>query len=165
MDREQVLTAYEQAWTHEDEDQVRTALSSCLSDVSTYQSPLTDTVRGVEGLTNLILDLPVMFPGATLRRASTPAFHNDVACFAWELRSTARIRTLGRDYGTTLGGIDVLEFDDEHRISRVTAFFGFGHQDAPAPTGSLDLGSARTQQVVNLPENGARGERTWASVG
>lgn len=132
MDREQVLSSYGQAWGLQEELDIRAALARCLSASTTYQNPLTDTVRGIEGLTNLILDFPVMFPGASLRPTSPPEIHHDVACFPWQLSSTARIRIQGHDYGKTLEGIDVVEFGGDDRILRVTAFFGYSRRETAA---------------------------------
>jgi len=123
MDRDEVIAAYERAWIEQDEEQIRAILELCWTPDSTYVSPLTDTVRGVEGLASLILDFPVMFPGATMTLTSTPNLHHDVACYSWRLTSTERIRTMGRDFGLSLDGLDFVQFGDDGLISTVTAFF------------------------------------------
>jgi hypothetical protein len=126
MDRQHVLTAYARAWAHKDEQAIREDLARCWSDASVYVSPLTDLVRGVEALTGLILDFPVMFPGAAVEATGPWDIHHDVAYFTWRLTSTAPIRTLGRDFGRCLHGVDFVEFDPEGKIARINAFFGFG---------------------------------------
>jgi hypothetical protein len=123
MDREQVLAAYERAWSGQDEADIKEALASCWTASSTYVSPLTDSIRGIDGFTALILDFPVMFPGATMQLHGTANAHHDVACCAWTLKSTARIRTMGRDHGMSLTGVDFVQFDEQGMISVVTAFF------------------------------------------
>jgi hypothetical protein len=138
MERQHVLTAYAQAWAHQEEQTIRDALGRCWTDSSVYVSPLTDLVRGIEGLTNLILDFPVMFPGATVRATSDWDIHHDVAYFTWQLSSTAPIRTLGRDFGKCLNGVDFVEFEDDGRIRRINAFFGFD----PAQEASAEAASA-----------------------
>jgi hypothetical protein len=130
IDRGTALTAYVAAWSAGTATEVREALDACWTEDSTYVSPLTDVVRGVDGLTDLILDLPVMFPDAALTSTREPDLHHDVACVPWRLRSTARIRLLGQDHGHALDGIDVAEFDEAGHIRRVTAFFGFGTPQA-----------------------------------
>lgn len=127
VDREQMLAAYERAWTHREEDGIRAELEHCWTSDSTYVSPLTDVVRGLEGLLNLILDFPVMFPGAQVRSTSPPDVHHDVAYFTWRLTSTIPIRMMGRDYGTAVEGVDFIEFDPEGQIRRINAFFGVDH--------------------------------------
>jgi hypothetical protein len=123
MDREQVLAAYERAWVAQDEEGIREALVDCWTASSTYVSPITDPVRGIEALTSLILDFPVMFPGAEMQLLGPVNSHHDVACCSWRLRSTARIRTMGRDYGLALDGVDFISFHEDGLINTINAFF------------------------------------------
>ncbi|HEX2810698.1 MAG TPA: hypothetical protein VHN80_31425 [Kineosporiaceae bacterium] len=149
MDREQVLAAYERAWAGQDEESIRQALAACWTATSTYVSPITDSVRGIDALTSLILDFPVMFPGATMQLLGPPNAHHDVACCSWRLTSTARIRTLGRDYGMALGGVDFIQFTDDGLISMITAFYDMdsaanpAHADAATPR-RLNGGTVRS---------------------
>jgi hypothetical protein len=124
MDRGSALAAYASAWAQDSEEAIRETLETCLTESSTYVNPLTDEVHGVSGLTSLILDFPVMFPGASLGTRAGPDVHHDSACLPWRMRSTEPIRTLGRDFGLTLDGVDFVEFDDSGLIRRVIAFFG-----------------------------------------
>jgi hypothetical protein len=123
-DRLQALAAYERAWARPDEDTIGAELARCWTARSTHVSSFTDTVVGFHGLTQLILDFPVMFPGAVFRMTSVPDVHHDVARFGWLLRSTRSIRILGRDFGSSVRGLDYVEFDSENLIRRVIAFFG-----------------------------------------
>ena len=141
MDRWRVLAAYTAAWGQNSEEDIRQALEACWTESSTYVSPLTDEVRGVGGLAGLILDLPVMFPGAALGTTRPPDVHHDAACVPWRLCSTAPIRTLGRDFGRALDGVDFVEFDPEGRIRRITAFFDFPPV-APEPAGQAGAAGA-----------------------
>jgi hypothetical protein len=122
-DRLKAVGSYERAWTLPAEHDIRDELEHCWTARSTHVNPFTDTVRGINGLTRLILDFPVMFPGAAFR-AGPPDLHHDVARFAWQLRSTARIRTLGRDFGYSVEGLDYVEFDKQNKIRKVVAFYG-----------------------------------------
>ena len=124
IDREQMLAAYERAWKHREAPGIRAELETCCTPDSTHVSPLSGVVHGVEGLVNLILDYPVMFPGARMRLTSPPDMHHDLAYFTWRLTSTTRIRMMGRDYGLALDGIDFVEFHETGRIRRITSFFG-----------------------------------------
>jgi hypothetical protein len=158
IDREQLLAAYERAWKHREEPGIRAELEGCWTPDSTYVSPLTDVVRGVEGLVNLILDFPIMFPGARVEHTSRPDVHHDVAYFTWRLTSTTRIRMLGHDYGLSVEGVDFVEFDPSGAIRRINAFFGVdrhlaanakGHTNGFARAGGaepvLDLQQAEHQ--------------------
>lgn len=156
-DREQLLAAYERAWDHREEHRIRAELERCWKPDSTYVSPLTDVVRGVEGLVNLILDFPVMFPGARLRPTSKPDVHHDVAYFTWRLTSTTRIRMMGHDYGLELDGVDFVEFDPEGAIRRITAFFGVDrhlarHLTARTVNGTFRL-STDPEPVLDLQDS------------
>jgi hypothetical protein len=155
MDREQVLAAYAAAWAQTDETAIRRALEACWTEVSTYVNPLTDLVTGIAGLTNLILDFPVMFPGVRMQGTGEPDLHHDAACFTWQMCSTAPIRTLGRDFGRCLDGVDFIEFDEEGLIRRITSFFGVA---ATADRVSANHASERATggRVPNRRSNGAR---------
>jgi hypothetical protein len=151
-DREEAVRAYTTAWSLRDEQAIRTVLARCWTPSTSYVSPLTDEVRGIDGMVSLILDFPVMFPGARLRATTSPQVHPHAAFFAWQLSSSRRIRTLGQDYGRTLDGLDVLEFDDDGRIRRITALFGIQAR----PTGAAPAsGVAERPAVVELPETEA----------
>jgi hypothetical protein len=140
MDRGRVLTAYSSAWAQTTGEAIREALEDCWLETSIYVSPLTDVVRGVGGLVDLILDVPVMFPGASITTVRQPDVHHDTACVPWRLRSTAPIRTLGVNFGRTLDGVDFVEFDDSGRIRRSTAFFGLTAHPAQLGRAGTDAG-------------------------
>ena len=122
-DRLDALTAYARAWSLADKDEIRADLERCWTDNSTYVNPFTDTVTGIDGLTRLILDVPVMFPQATVRATTTPDVHHDVARCCWRLRSSAPIRMLGHDYGRSVDGQDFVHFYRDGKIRQVVAFF------------------------------------------
>jgi hypothetical protein len=122
--RLEAIAAYGRAWTLEDESAIGAELEHCWTQDSTHVTAFTDLVRGIGGLTRLILDLPVLFPGATLQTTSPPDIQQDAARIAWRLQSTSRIRVLGRDFGYTVDGTDHVDFSADHRIRRVVATFG-----------------------------------------
>ena len=123
-DRLKSLDSYERAWALPAEGKIRDELGRCWTAQSTHVNPFTDTVQGIEGLTRLILDFPAMIPGAAFRVGGPPDLHHDVARFAWQLRSTARIRMLGSDFGFLIEGLDYVEFDKQNKIRKVVAFYG-----------------------------------------
>jgi hypothetical protein len=123
-DRLKSVGSYERAWALPAEGSIRDELQRCWTAGSTHVNPFTDTVHGIDGLTRLILDFEIMFPGAAFRVAGRPDLHHDVARFAWQLRSTARIRMLGCDFGFVVEGLDYVEFDEQNKIRKVVAFYG-----------------------------------------
>ena len=137
IDREQTLAAYTRAWERADEPEIRAELERCLTADSTHLSPLSGVLTGVDGVANLILDFPVMFPDACLRVTGRADIHHDKTFYTWQLTSTTRIRVMGHDYGRSLDGVDFVEFGPEGAIRHVTSFFG-----AHRPTGHPELGSA-----------------------
>jgi hypothetical protein len=64
-----------------------------------------------------------MFSHATIHGTTVPDLHHDVARFSWQLRSSAPIRMLGRNYGMSVEGEGFAEFDQDGNIRRVIAFF------------------------------------------
>jgi hypothetical protein len=162
--RLEAVSAYERAWSLPDAGKIRTELAQCWTAHSTHVTPLTDIVQGVDGLTNLILDFPVMFPGATFRITSPPDLHHDVARFAWRRQSTARIRTMGRDFGFSVEGLDYLEFDPQNRIRRVIAFFGpptHGHPQQEEPTAQSGVTNSSWHGPPATAPPGQRPGRTF----
>jgi hypothetical protein len=124
MDRDRTLKAYERAWAQSDEAQIRAWLSPCWTPTSTYVNAFTDTVSGLDGLTRLIMDYPVLFPDAQITPRGEQDAHHQHARYCWRLSSTARIRILGNDFGCALDGLDIIEFDRGDKIKSVVAFFG-----------------------------------------
>jgi hypothetical protein len=124
MERLKSLQAYANAWEQSDEEKIRAWIDQCWSTSSTYVNPLTDTVRGADSLTRLILDYPVLFPDAQIRPAGEPETWPGHIRYPWRLTSSARIRVLGHDYGYQLEGTDLIEFDADAKIRTVVSFFG-----------------------------------------
>jgi hypothetical protein len=124
MERTQTLEAYNRAWTESSEVEIRARLQECWTADSTYLNPFTDVVRGVQGLTRLIMDYPVIFPDAAMAPTSEPDVHHAFARPPWRLSSTAPIRILGSDFGHTMHGMDLVEFDANDKIKRVVSVLG-----------------------------------------
>jgi hypothetical protein len=127
MNREQTLAAYERAWQQpdEEEEKIRAWVQGCWTPTSTYVNPLVDMVQGIDGLTGLIADYPVLFPDVDIRYTGAPDTVHTYARHAWRLSSSARIRMLGRDFGHVLEGTDIIEFTNDGAIQTVVSFFGF----------------------------------------
>lgn len=132
MARQRTLEAYERAWAHADDEGVgvRDWVEQCCTPASIYVNPLTDVVHGVDGLTRLIRDYPVLFPDARLRRRSEPQLQDQHVRFPWRLTSSAPIRMLGEDFGRVVDGVDIIEFDDDEKIKTVVSIFGSSSERA-----------------------------------
>ncbi|HEX2810013.1 MAG TPA: hypothetical protein VHN80_27940 [Kineosporiaceae bacterium] len=125
MDPERTLAAYERAWQQPDEEEkVRAFVEEFWTPTSSYVNPLIDKVHGIEGLTRLILDYPVLFPDMEIRRVGEPDAVDAYTRYPWRLSSSARIRMLGRDFGHVLEGTDIIAFNDDGAIKTVVSFFG-----------------------------------------
>jgi hypothetical protein len=124
VDREQTLAAYTRAWERADEPDIRAELERCLTADSRHVSPLSGVLTGIEGVANLILDFPIMFPDARLRVTGRADIHHDKTFYTWQLTSTTRIRMMGHDYGLSLDGVDFVEFAPEGAIRSITSFYG-----------------------------------------
>jgi hypothetical protein len=149
IDREQTLAAYTRAWERADEPEIRAELERCLTSDSTHVSPLSGVLTGIEGVANLILDFPIMFPDARLRVTGRADIHHDKTFYTWRLTSTTRIRMMGHDYGMSLDGVDFVEFAPEGVIRRVTSFFGAQPPAGQHPTGQHPTGATRHNGHAN----------------
>lgn len=125
MDLERTLAAYGRAWQQPDEEEkVRVVVEEFWTPTSTYVNPLIDMVHGVDGLTRLIVDYPVLFPDVEICCAGKPDTVGAYVRYPWRLSSSARIRMLGHDFGHALEGTDILAVNDDGAITSVVSFFG-----------------------------------------
>jgi hypothetical protein len=127
------VDAYQQAWRYGNDDAIRSALAQCWTTISCYVNPFVDPVVGVEALAQLIIDYPVIFPDAMICPAGEVALNHGHACYRWVLTSSATIRVNGANYGRSMSGHDVIEFDEQGQIRRVLAFIDAPQKRAPRP--------------------------------
>jgi len=130
IDHERSLAAYGRAWSRGDAASIRAELERCWTDESTHVSPLSGVVHGVDGLVNLILDFPVMFPGARMHFATNAGIHHGKTYLSWRLTSTSRIRLMGHDHGLSVDSVEFVEFGPDGAIRTITSFFGAEHPSA-----------------------------------
>jgi hypothetical protein len=71
---------------------------------------------GIDGIDQMMVAVQSQFPGHTFRRTSGVDAHHGVARYSWAL--------IAADGTTSLEGLDVAEFDDAGRLSRVVGFMG-----------------------------------------
>jgi hypothetical protein len=89
-----------------------------------YCDPLAYVV-GREALAEHIGGTQAALPGSRLAITGEPDRHHDSVFFRWSMTDA--------DGATTLTGFDVVQLDDEGRISRLTGFFDQGSSGDPLP--------------------------------
>lgn len=123
MDRHKAIKLYMQAWTQRTAADIRVVLDGCWAETGTYTDPITDPVSGVDEMVELILSFGKRFPGATLQDTSELDLHHHVGRFNWVMTSPTPILAGETNYGTTLTGVDFVEFATDGSITRITGFF------------------------------------------
>jgi hypothetical protein len=104
-----------EAWAIQDADHRAALLAEvCAEDVA-YINPLTNCV-GVPALARLISELTAAYPGHLPVRTSGVDAHHDAARYEWVLRDRA-----GQ---AVLGGIEIVRFTPEARLTSIISFFG-----------------------------------------
>ncbi len=96
------------------EQRARILAEVCSPDVD-YVNPLKGA-SGVQELAELISELTATYPGHLPVRTSGLDAHHDVARFEWALRDRA-----GQ---AVLGGVEIVRFTPDARITDVISFFG-----------------------------------------
>lgn len=86
----------------------------CAPDV-TYASPV-KRADGIQAVAELITELTTAYPGHLPVRTSSVDGHHDTARYEWVLRDRA-----GQ---AVLGGIEIVRFNPELRLTSLIAFFG-----------------------------------------
>ncbi|MET3803176.1 hypothetical protein ABIB25_000160 [Nakamurella sp. UYEF19] len=124
MNRHEAVEQYAHAWARRDAAGIRASLGSCWADNGTYTDPITDPVTGVDGMVDLILDFAQRFPGAALQPTSGLDLHQHVGRFTWLMTAPSPIVADVVNYGTTLSGVDFVEFATDGRITGIVGFFG-----------------------------------------
>jgi hypothetical protein len=71
---------------------------------------------GIDGIDQMMAAVQGQFPGHTFRRTSGLDAHHGVARYSWAL--------IAADGSASLEGLDVAEFDDHGRLTRVVGFMG-----------------------------------------
>ena len=108
------IGAYGQAWLEPDADRRRTLLERAWTPDAVYCDPLA-LVTGREALVNHIGEFQASAQGARVEITGEPVLHHDSAHFPWTIT--------GPDGGVVLTGFDVVQLDEQGRITRLTGFF------------------------------------------
>lgn len=111
------IGAYGEAWREPDEEQRRRLLERAWAPDAVYCDPL-DHVVGREALVAHIGAFQQSMAGGRVDVTSEAVRHHDSAHFTWAITDAAG--------NTVLTGFDVVQLDEQGRITRLTGFF-----DAP----------------------------------
>ncbi len=115
------IGAYGRAWLATDDDERAALLARCWAPEAVYCDPLA-VVQGREALSRHIASTQAGLDGGRVQVTGEATRHHDSALFPWEIRDAA---------GTlVLTGLDVVQLDEQGRITRLTGFF-----DEPAGSG------------------------------
>lgn len=108
------IAAYAAAWLEPDTQRRRELVDVAWAADAVYCDPL-DLVTGREALVSHIGGTQAVLPGGRVAVTSKPVRHHDSAFFRWTMTDGTG--------AVVLTGFDVVQLDDEGRISRLTGFF------------------------------------------
>lgn len=117
------VTAYGAAWVEPDPDARLALVERAWAPGAVYCDPLA-VVAGREALSDHIGAFQASMPGGRIEVTSEPVRHHDSAFFRWALTDASG--------ATVMTGFDVVQFDAEGRIGRLTGFFDSDTGTAPA---------------------------------
>ena len=118
------LTAYGAAWLETEPGRRMALLEIAWAPDAVYSDPV-DHVTGREALAAHVAATQEMLPGGRVEVTSEPVRHHDSAFFRWTMVDASG--------SPALTGWDVVQLDDEGRISRLTGFFDPDTERAAAP--------------------------------
>ncbi|MCL9795046.1 nuclear transport factor 2 family protein [Frankia sp. AgKG'84/4] len=104
-----------EAWAVSGTDQRAAVLAEVCSPDVDYVNPLKGA-SGIQELAELISEVTATYPGHLPARTSGLDTHHDVARYEWVLRDRA-----GQ---VVLGGVEIIRFTPDVRITDVISFFG-----------------------------------------
>jgi len=117
------VAAYGAAWVEPDPGARLALVERAWAPGAVYCDPLA-VVTGREALSDHIGEFQASMPGGRIEVTSEPVRHHDSAFFRWALTDASG--------ATVMTGFDVVQFDAEGRIGRLTGFFDSDTGTAPA---------------------------------
>ena len=108
-----VVDTYIAAWNETDSERRLELVGETFTDDGRYLDPLM-AGEGVDGIAAMIGAAQAQFPGHRFELSFGPDTHNDVARFAWTLRSD--------DGAAVAGGVDFATVNPDGRLRNVTGF-------------------------------------------
>ncbi|MCR8557623.1 nuclear transport factor 2 family protein [Mucilaginibacter sp. BJC16-A38] len=110
---EESVAFYVKAWNEKEPEAIKAALNQCLTPDITYIDVMTPLVNGIEEFTNLILHSHSISPGRTFHLPKPLEAHNNTALYTWILRRPGKPDHYAMDF---------VEYNDEHKITRIVGF-------------------------------------------
>jgi hypothetical protein len=111
---EDTILTYTSAWNETTREVIMERISQCWAAEGTYTDKLTDTIKGPEAITDLIISSHVQMGPRTFRVLGEPITHHQSGHFRW---------LAIRPEGYPIAGLDYFEFDTNNRITRIVGFF------------------------------------------
>jgi len=111
---EETILTYTSAWNETERKAIRAKISQCWAAEGTYTDKLTETIRGQDSLTELIISSYGQMGPRTFKLLEEPQTHHQSGRFRW---------LAIRKEGYPVEGMDYFEFDQENRITRIIGFF------------------------------------------
>lgn len=108
------IGAYGQAWLEPDATRRRELLEQAWAPGAVYCDPLA-YVEGAEALSEHIGETQASLSAGRVEVTGEATRHHDSAHFPWAIRDAGG--------ATVMTGFDVVQLDDEGRITRLTGFF------------------------------------------
>jgi len=107
------VSIYTSAWNEADRESILEKLSQCLAPEVSYTDNITDTIVGLDALTDFILSSYEHMGPRSFHLMAEPNNHHQTALYRW---------LAVRDNGFPMDGLDFAEFDSEYRITRIVGF-------------------------------------------
>ena len=114
MDNKQhVIKVYLATWNDPDKNTIQQELAKWVTADIRYCDPFTDTLQGIQGLANVILQVSKSFPGMRHELVGDPAVHHTFGSYNWIARLSS---------GKKIPGVDYVEFSADGRIAQIVTF-------------------------------------------
>jgi hypothetical protein len=111
---EENILVYTSAWNETQREAIREKIDQCWSTEGTFTDKVTDTIKGRDAITDLIISSYDQTGPKNFNVLTAPVTHHGSGRFRW-------INIPSEGYPAE--GMDYFEFDEENRITRIVGFF------------------------------------------
>jgi uncharacterized lipoprotein NlpE involved in copper resistance len=108
------IFVYTSAWNECEREAIREKINQCWSAEGTFTDKVTDTIKGRDAITDLIIKSYDQTGQKNFKVIAEPVTHHRSGHFHWMNLPTEGYPTKGMDY---------FEFDEQNRITRIVEFF------------------------------------------
>jgi hypothetical protein len=110
---EDSVAQYTLAWNEKGQADIRAAIEKCCDVNVSYIDAHTPLVRGIDGITALIVKSYEQMPVRTFVLPAPPECHNNLGRYRWLLLKPGE---------TDHEGMDFFEYNEENKITRIVGF-------------------------------------------